>query len=96
MSEKIFSGESSKRFWNTVDRCVVGKDKDILYGYGWKAQEIEQQRDDLLEACRTTQKMLVKCAKVFLGTMDTPPEFEDMAIAICDVDAAITKCKPQK
>jgi len=47
MSERIFSGKSSQKFWDAVNKY---KD-DILYEYGRKAQEIEQQRDDLLAAC---------------------------------------------
>jgi len=46
MSERIFSGKSSQKFWDAVNKY---KD-DILYEYGCKAQEIEQQRDDLLAA----------------------------------------------
>lgn len=45
---KIFSGEKSGDFWRAVNRTKI----DILYEYGCKAQEIEQQRDDLLAACR--------------------------------------------
>jgi len=48
MSEKIFSGENSKDFWRAVRKAQI----DILYYYGCKAQEVEQQRDDLLEACK--------------------------------------------
>ena len=43
MSEKIFSGKSSVKFWEAVNRCSFEKkDKTILYEYGCKAQEIDE------------------------------------------------------
>lgn len=48
---KIFSGKNSVKFWETVNRAS-GKNKNILFDYGCKAQEIEQQRDALREFAR--------------------------------------------
>jgi len=56
MSERIFSGKSSQKFWDAVNKY---KD-DILYEYGCKAQEIEQQRDDLLAACEYSHTLILR------------------------------------
>ena len=52
MSKKIFSGDDSKKFWRTLRKAQI----DILFDYGCKAQEIESQRDDLLEALEEALK----------------------------------------
>ena len=59
MSKKVFSGEESRIFWNTISRCN-DEDFDILYKYGAKSQEIEQQRDDLLTACEFAKAQIKK------------------------------------
>ena len=53
MSKRIFSGLSSAKFWNAVNKS---KYKDILYEYGCKAQEIEADKDELLKVCKKAHK----------------------------------------
>ena len=87
MSEKIFSGESSKDFWKAIEKAIrktVGV--DILYDYGCKAQEIEQQRDDLLEACKYAQKVFGFIAENYKSAPHFPT-------AERLVKAAIAKCE---
>lgn len=48
MSERIFSGESSKKFWNAIHKSGA----KILYDYGCKAQELEAINADMLEALK--------------------------------------------
>ena len=88
MSEKIFSGKNSKDFWEAVNRATnrtFGKNKKIIYDYGCKAQEIEQQRDDLLEALKElhTQE----------GVTAVGPHNTGSRPDICYVCAAIAKCE---
>lgn len=54
MSHKIFSGKNSQKFWDAVNNSM----NDILCNYGCKAQELEKQRDDLLERLEKTTKYL--------------------------------------
>ncbi len=51
MSERIFSGRNSEKFWDAVNESQ----SDIIYNYGCKAQELESQRDALLEVCKNAR-----------------------------------------
>lgn len=54
MSERIFSGKSSQKFWDVVNESK----NDILYEYGCKAQELESINADLLEACEAQHQAI--------------------------------------
>lgn len=52
MSERIFSGKSSEKFWDAVSKSK----SDIIYDYGCKAQELESIKDDLLAALKMCER----------------------------------------
>ena len=56
--KRIFSGKSSKIFWDAVIRS---KDKDFLYDYGCKAQELEAIKADLLAALEQIRDLETEC-----------------------------------
>ena len=70
MSKKIFSGKSSKKFWDAVNQS----NQDILYEYGCKAQKLESINADLIAACEAQEE-----ADNWFGASDTGRRLKDKA-----------------
>ena len=70
MSKKIFSGKSSKKFWDAVNQSK----QDILYEYSCKAQKLESINTDLLVACEAQEE-----ADSWFGASDTGRKLKDKA-----------------
>lgn len=75
MDERIFSGKRSQKFWDAVNESK----SNILFNYGCKAQELEQQRDDLLDVCEGFMKAWL------------PPETRSIRQFVPDMNLAYQK-----
>jgi len=66
MSKRIFSGKSSQKFWDAVNKS---KD-DILYDYGCKAQKLEAINADLLTRFEKAIELLEKASMRYFKNED--------------------------
>jgi len=105
MAEYTKPAECKVRYWHSGGLIIQTKNQSdvrdaatILNHRESNGDEFAQElvrrwnsQPDLLTACEKAKTTLVECSKIFLGTRDEPPDPENMANAICDLDAAITK-----